>query len=294
VFSNWFTPPAMNEGAFDVVSTPGESVIRMTRRMRLGNASGTQFDLGVQRDVRLLSPADLLVLFGESAARVINRPTVKMIGYETVNTITNQGEPMTKEKGLVSIWMLGMMNSAPQTVIMVPYKPGPESELGPVVKSDYFGSVPADRLKVTPEAILFRADGNYRAKIGTSQKRAKNVLGSIDFAGGVMTLVQFTMPDDPTHHDYMNNMWVLPQPQPYVGDVANSYNDGPIGPGQPGLGPFYEIESLSPAVALKTGQALSHHHRTVHIQADMEVLTRLAQEILGVDLAKVRSEMLPK
>ena len=53
-----------------------------------------------------------------------------------------------------------------------------------MVKSDYFGAVPADRLKITPEAVLFRADGKYRSKIGISQRRVNNVLGSIDFAGG--------------------------------------------------------------------------------------------------------------
>ena len=80
---------------------------------------------------------------------------------------------MTKEKGLVSIWILGMMNAGPETVVIVPYKPGGEAELGPVVKSDYFGAVPADRLKITPEAVLFRADAKYRSKIGISQRRAK-------------------------------------------------------------------------------------------------------------------------
>jgi hypothetical protein len=117
------------------------------------------------------------------------------------------------------------------------------------------------------------------------------VLGSIDYQGGVLTLVQFTMPDDPAGHAYMNNMWELPQAEPYVGDVANSYNDGPPEPGKSGLGAFYEIESLSPAVALATGESLTHRHRTVHVQADPATLVKLAREVLGVDLEAVRKEM---
>ena len=116
------------------------------------------------------------------------------MAYETANQITNRGPAMTKEKGLVSIWILGMMNSGPETVVLVPYKPGSEAELGPVVKSDYFGAVPAERLKVTPEAVLFRADAKFRSKIGISQRRAKNVLGSIDFENGVLTLVSSPCP----------------------------------------------------------------------------------------------------
>jgi hypothetical protein len=92
----------------------------------------------------------------------------------------------------------------------------------------------------------------------------------------------------------MNNMWELPQAHPYRGDVANSYNDGPTEPGKPGMGNFYEIESLSPAARLQTGQSLAHHHRTLHIQADLPVLARLAKEILGVDLEAVRQAMLPE
>jgi len=289
---HWQTPPALNEGAFEVVAQQHHSSCRMARRMELINASGTAFDLAVTREVRLLDQADLAGVLGPAAAESLGSGSVQWVGYETVNTITNRGPAMSKPKGLVSIWILGMLNAGPKTVVIVPYRQGAFELLGPVVKSDYFGTIPPERLKITPEAILFCADGNYRAKIGTSQRRARNVLGSVDFQAGVLTLVSFTMPDDPSQHDYMNNMWQLPQTEPYVGDVANSYNDGPPEPGQKGLGAFYEIESLSPAVALNTGQSLEHRHRTIHVQADHNTLSRLAKQVLGVELEKVRQEML--
>ena len=291
---NWYTAPAMNEGAYEVTSGANDPYYRLVKRMKFQNASATEFDLAVTRDVRLLNAGDLAELFGETAAGMMAQEGVEKVGYETVNTITNRSPAMDKQKGLVSIWMLGMLNAAPKTVVIVPYKPGDEEQLGPPVKSDYFGRIPTERLKITPEAILLLADGNYRAKIGTSQKRARNVLGSIDFDAGVLTLVQFTMPDDPTQHDYMNNMWELPQAVPYTGDVANSYNDGPPEPGKKGLGAFYEIESLSPAVALGPGESLAHHHRTLHVRADAATLARLAKEILGVDLDAVAREMFPE
>jgi hypothetical protein len=291
VFENWRTPPALNEGAFDVVSRPSDPCYRLQRAMKFQNASATPFDLAVTRDVRLLTAEDLQRAFGKQAAARMTQPGVKRVGYETINTIANRGPAMTKEKGLVSIWMLGMLNSSPKTVIVVPYRSGDEAQLGPVVKSDYFGAIPPDRLKVLPEAILFKADAHFRSKIGTSQRRAKNVLGSIDFGAGVLTLVQFTMPEDPSRHNYMNNMWELPQAAPYVGDVANAYNDGPAAPGKKQLGDFYEIESLSPALTLKTGESLTHHHRTIHLQADPATLAQLAKEVLGVEWEKVRQEM---
>ncbi len=288
---NWFTPPAFNEGAWKVTSGPHEP-LKMSTTMKLSNTSGTKFDLDVSRGVHLLGKRDISRLLGVGPADLLGEKGVRFVGYETTNQITNRGENMTQEKGLLSIWILGMLNSGPQSVVIVPYRAGDEATLGPVVKSDYFGEVPADRLKTLPEAVLMRADGNYRAKIGVSQRRVKNVLGSIDFAAGVLTIVNFTMPDDPAQALYMNNQWGGPSPKPYVGDVANSYNDGPPAPGKKGLGPFYEIESLSPAKELKTGESLEHCHRTIHIQADPATLAKLAKEVLGVDLDKVKSEML--
>ncbi len=295
VFENWHTPPALNEGEFELSSKPEPGVCRMSRLMKFRNTADSEYELSVIRVARLLDKKDLAGLFGPAAAKLIEQDGVKKVAFETVNTITNigAGKPMTKEKGLVSIWMLGMLNASPQTVVIVPYKAGDESKLGPVVKSDYFGTIPPERLKITPEAILFMGDAGCRSKIGTSQKRAKNILGSIDFEHGVLTLVSFSMPDDPTKCDYMNNMWGK-QDKSYSGDVANAYNDGPLEPGQKGMGNFYEIESLSPAVELLMGKSLTHSHRTVHVQADMGTLTQLAKDVLGVDLASVKKEMIGK
>ncbi len=91
-----------------------------------------------------------------------------------------------------------MMNAGPETIVIVPYKPGPESELGPVVNSSYFGKVPADRLKVTPEAVLFRADGKYpledrHAAAARPQRARLDRLRRRRADAG-----QFTMPEDPT------------------------------------------------------------------------------------------------
>ena len=293
-FDHWFTPPALNEGAWTATPAAGDSSLRLTRRIQFQNASATAFDLDVTRDVRLLGPDQLAALFGPAGSATLHSPAVKLVGYETVNSISNRGAAMNEAQGLVSIWILGMLNAGERSVIIVPYRPGDEAALGPVVKSDYFGAIPSERLKILPEAILLRADAHWRSKIGTSQRRARNVLGSIDFGAGVLTIVQFSMPEDPDKVAYMNNMWELPQAHPYRGDVANSYNDGPTEPGKPGMGNFYEIESLSPAALLKTGQSLAHHHRTLHIQADLPVLARLAKEILGVDLEAVRQAMLPE
>ena len=289
---DWYTPKDINEGAWNVIARGG-SVIRMDRKMKLQNTSGTRFDLNVARDVRILSGRDVAKLLGNDVAEILGGDGVKSVAFETVNRITNRGRPWTKRQGLISLWMLGMLNSSPRTVVIVPYRPGDEAELGPVVRADYFGALGPDRLKILPEAILFRADAKYRSKLGTSKRRAVDVLGSIDFHGGVLTFVQFSMPDDVAKQPYMNNIWENPLDEPYDGDVINSYNDGPNDLGSQ-MGKFYELETLSPAAELKTGETLTHRNRTVHVKADAKTLDRLARRIFGVSLERVRKEMMQR
>lgn len=290
--ANWRTPGGLNEGGFRLASGRREPFYRLTARRQFENASKTKFDIEINRVVKLLGPPHLAELLGAEAAALIGDPQssrLKMVGFATQNSITNVGPALTKEGGLLSIWTLGQFPPGPETIIVVPYKPGDDAELGPVVTSDYFGPVPAERLQVTPGAVLFRGDGHFRAKIGISPQRARPVGGSIDFANNVLTIVHYTLPGDAAAQLYINNTWVLPQAEPYRGDAFNSYNDGPAQPGAESLGGFYELETLSPARPLATGDSLAHTHSTFHFQGELSDLQPLAKAILGVDLAEVRA-----
>jgi hypothetical protein len=152
------------------------------------------------------------------------------------------------------------------------------------VNDAYFGHIPPDRLVVREGVLFFRGDGTARGKIGIPRQRALPIAGSWDAANRVLTLVQFTLPEDAT--DYVSSLWEI-QREPYRGDVTNSYNDGPPAPGAPPLGPFYEIESSSPAAALAPGERLTHVHRTVHLQGDPSALDAIARAALGVGIAEI-------
>jgi hypothetical protein len=280
--AHWFTPPPVNEGPFEVVSRAADRIV-FRKAMRLVNYSGTVFDLEVERMISLLGPPDLAAL-GISVP-----PGVATVAFRSENRITNTGEnPWIRDSGLLSIWILGMFNPSPATTIVVPFKRGPEAELGPVVNDAYFGKVPAERLVVGDGVIFFSGDGLFRSKIGIAPRRALPFAGSYDAELGVLTIVHLTVPEGAA--DYVNSMWRI-QEDPYAGDVVNSYNDGPASPGAKPMGPFYELESSSPAAALAPGQFLSHAHTTMHFRGDANALDAVARQVFGAGIEEIRNAL---
>ncbi|MEO8075389.1 MAG: DUF6786 family protein [Acidobacteriota bacterium] len=274
---HWQTPEPFDWGLWAVESESAASV-RFRKRMTLVNYSGTQFDLEVDRTVRLLSEDEIKKELGETPGA-----GVRTVAFESSNTVTNVGKaPWQPASGLISVWILGQFTPSPETTIAIPFTEGSESTLGPPVNDAYFGKVPADRLIVKSPAVFFKADGQYRSKIGLSQSRAQPVAGSYDATAHVLTVLQYTRPPD--RAGYVNSMWET-QREPYKGDVINSYNDGPPAPGKPPLGPFYEIETSSPALDLSPGKQYTHVHRTFHLVGPEADLDRIAHATLKVGIA---------
>lgn len=280
---HWQTPPVIDTEAYDLVSkTQDSAVFRKTAHVT--NWSGTRFDVQIDRSIRLLSAEDAGKLLG-----VALPPAVKLAAFESDNKVTNAGlAAWTKETGLLSIWILGMFNPTPSTTIAIPFEAGSEAQLGPKVNDAYFGKVPADRLVVKDNVLFFSGDGQYRSKIGISPRRAKPFAGSYDAGNRVLTIVQYSKPAGAT--DYVNSMWEM-QKEPFAGDTVNSYNDGPPAPGKKPLGPFYELETSSPALVLAPDASASHIQRTFHIQGEEKDLDPIARATLGASLAEIKGAL---
>ncbi|MEE2609726.1 MAG: DUF6786 family protein, partial [Acidobacteriota bacterium] len=54
--------------------------------------------------------------------------------------------------------------------------------------------------------------------------------------------------------------------------------------GAAALGPFYELETSSPAATLTPGQSLTHKHQTYHFEGTKVSLDPIVQEAFGVSL----------
>ena len=274
--SAWQVPHAMQEGEW-AVGARDASHIMFTRTMHLVNWSGAQFDVRVERDVRVLSTDEVQARFGAPPPA-----GCKWVAFETFNRITNAGtRAWTPETGLLSIWILGMYAPSSDAHVIAPFDP---AGTGPIVRDDYFGKVPPERLVVHEKDgwLSFVADGEHRSKIGLPPGRARDAIGSYSPGAGLLTLVRTALPAA-APNGYVNSLWAQ-QPDPYGGDVINSYNDGPTEPGKPSLGGFYEIETSSPAAALAPGESMQHVHATLHVVGPAASLDGLAKKVLGVSL----------
>ncbi len=277
-FAQWQTPSAFQEGEWQEASSTAASVA-FRRSLSLDNYAKTRLTLEVSRKLLLLSAEQAGANLGVAVPE-----GVKWVGFSSENEITNTGKQAWVEaQGLPSVWILGMFNPAPGTRIILPFE---RQATGEIVNDRYFGKVPAARLLVDQERgfAIFKADGQSRGKVGLPPARAKSTLGSYSAASQLLTIVRFNKPLGATR--YVNNLWEVSK-APYGGDVSNAYNDGPVEPGKPPLGGFYELESSSPAAALAPGASLTHTHETYHFSGPPSALEAIAQKVLGVSLAEV-------
>ena len=277
----WKTPPGFNPGKFEVTSQ-GPGSVAMAADMEVTNYSGAKFNMAVRRVVDVLDRAAIGEALGAGAPESVN-----CVGFATTSTLANAGpKPWTRAEGLVSIWTLGQFVPTPRGLVIAPFIAGDEADLGPLPFGEYFGPVPADRFRLADSYVLFRCDGAFRSKLGVAPARAKDVLGSFDPDSGLLTIVKFSLPASTADLPYVNSLWEI-QDAPYAGDVINSYNDGGTAAPDEQSGPFYELETSSPAAELAPDQTITHVNQTFHFAGEFDQVNAIATAVLGVDLSEI-------
>jgi len=277
-FTYWIVPKEIDTEPFDVVAQSTDRV-SFRKNFSLVNASGIKMEIGIERNVKLLNSNE-----SESVLGIPIDKSLSFVAYESENILINKGQSAWTEKtGALSVWMLAMFNPSPSGVVFIPFKKGTEAEAGKIVNDDYFGKVPAERLIVKDGILFFRTDGKYRSKIGITPQRALPYCGSYDPEKRVLTLLWYSAPGKPSR--YVNSKWGE-QADPFSGDAINSYNDGPVADGSI-MGPFYEIESSSPAAMLSAGDKITHTQRIFHLTGDEEKLSLITEKLFGQKLSDI-------
>jgi hypothetical protein len=271
IYDNWHTPKPIDVEAWEVISV-AEASVTMRKEMEVTNFPGTKLQLNIDRTVSL---ADLKAVSAKLGVAISSN--VKAVAYETDNIITNLNDfAWTPETGTVCIWMLDMFNTAPNAVTIVPYNSGEEAKLGKIVTSDYFGEIPADRLKIDGKLIYLKTDGKYRSKLGLNARRTTGYAGNYDPDAGRLTIILYDVESEAT---YLSQEW-NPDKEPLKGDAMNAYNDGPLDDGSI-MGPFLELESVSPAAFLQPSQSISHKHTVCHFIGSAAELSPITEKLFN-------------
>ena len=278
-FENWKVPKELDTTPFEVVEKSKQKV-SFQKAFELKNVSGTLLKVGIERSIKLLSKNEV-----EQALKTPINEQLNWVAYQTENILTNKGDNnWTEDTGFLSIWLLCMFNPAENGVVFLPYNEGDDEELGKIVEDDYFGKVPKERLIKNDGIVYFKVDGKFRSKIGLSPQRSTPYCGSYDAEKSTLTILWYSKPDTPCK--YVNSKWGE-QENPLKGDALNSYNDGPVADGSV-MGPFYEIESSSPAALLYSGDSIKHTQRIFHITGDEKLLDKISQNIFNISLVDVK------
>lgn len=276
VFDYWHTPAAFDFESWKATSVTDKKV-SLTKSTRVMNYLGVIFPLTVVRDIEILEPAEIKKMLG-----ITFDEKIKTVAFSTKNTIINTGyQAWDRQTGAPCLWNLDMFTPSEKTVIVVPYN---NNDTGKVATTDYFGQIPPDRVKYANGILLFKADGKSRGKLGMPPNRAKSMAGSFDSQNSVLTIALFDLDAKAT---YLNQEWRTDR-NPFAGDAVNAYNDGPLANGTQ-MGPFYEIESVSPAAFLKPQEGMSHRHSVFHFTGDKDELNQIALKTLGISLQEIQA-----
>ena len=279
VYDHWHTPKAIDVEPWEVVASDRRSV-RMSKEMEVQNYRGTELCLAIDREIRLLEPAEVKQMLGVEPGGGI-----KTVAYATRNSIRNRNDfAWTEQTGTICMWMLDMFNVAPGALTIVPFVEGPEDRLGKIATTDYFGEIPADRIRIEEGVLYLKTDGKYRSKLGVNPKRTKAVAANYNPGLKCLTVTTFDVDPDAV---YLNQEW-NPAKNPLIGDALNAYNDGPLDDGSI-MGPFLEVESASPAAFLKPGEQQVHRHNVFHFVGEETALDAVSRSVLGVTLSKINS-----
>ena len=269
-FAHWKTPAPFDTEAWDVLAR-SDGAVELRKDMQLVNYAGTRLSLSIDRKIAILDRSLVAAALG-----VTFDTAVAVVGYTTVNTLTNTGgQPWTEATGMPCMWLLDMFPPSSATTIIIPYVAGDGSK---PATTDYFGEISASRVSFSNGVLRFVADGKSRGKLGIHPSRVRPFAGSYDAVHRVLTIIQFDV-DSSSSARYLNQEWRTDRP-PFSGDAMNAYNDGPlVGGGQ--MGPFYELESVAPAAFLVPGGQQVHRHAVFHFTGEVGALDAIALKVLG-------------
>lgn len=237
-------------------------------KMKLINDHDFVFDISVERTITLLSKNEI-----EHNLQIALPENLAFVGFLAKSIVKNiTAMQFKKETGLIGIWELGCMLTAPDNVVILPLSQPTDSI------TEYFAAR-TDHIQIKNQVAYYKADAKGMSKIGVSPQYCKNVMGSYSPADKQLNIVTFTFEKEGVFVNSLPN-----NTTPYEGDVINIFN-GVVNE-ELDL-PFYEFESISSAKEMRPKEKMMHTQTTYHFEGDAEALDNIAKAVLGVSLSEI-------
>lgn len=265
-------PAAVNVTPYQLTYRTDSSAT-FEQTVSFNNHIGFDFVAKVERSVRIIAQNEVEALIG------INLPkSVRRLTYTSQTKVTNLNESSwNADTGLFSIWSLAML--APDAIAVIPLK-RPIKERA----TSYFSSTSVSRQKVTDKAVFYLADANRMDKIGVPVVNSTAWVGSYHPKRQLLTLTKLNPHPDP-NSSYVSAVWADDAPA-LDGESHNIFNDGPQQNGKP-FGPFFELESSSPALKLKPNEAHIHNYSVLHFSGPISELTKISESVIKLSIEEL-------
>lgn len=267
----WHVPHDFDRKPFEVIRQ-GDDFVEMKCEMKFSNFVKTPFHIDINRKVVLFSKAQI-----ETNLNLQMPKDVQVVGYETLNTLTNLGAAWNFDKGTLALWNLAQLLGNENTAVIIPLKNNSNSI------NSYLVEIPKERMTYLNKVLLFKGDGKFRSKIGIPPEMTIPLFGSLDLENNILTIIQFQFEND---HRYFNSDLGF-QDNPYEGDVISVYNNDPEMVVGKRIHSFFELESASAMKALKKSEFMEHYHRTYVIEGNQELLFKLCNELFQSDKKQI-------
>ena len=284
--ANYLIPNSLNSARFGVTAKAEDGTsVTFAAPIQLTNSRGMRFDFQVKRKIEVLQSCPYALGYGDK---------LDFVGFESKSWVKNGGRAaLSRQTGAVAVWTLGQYPVKDHTVIIVPFRPGPNSELGKPLNTQYFKTDVVDITKVPKgrsyndywtvkdNYALIKANGSIGTKIEMWPQRALGRIASIDLASFSLTIVEFRMYP---RLDYLASYWLPYSGDPFQGAAISIFV---LGKGA-GIPLFYELETLSPALFLHPSEEYCHISRTYHLRGEKVSIGEILGRHFNVDLGTLQ------
>lgn len=285
--ANYLVPEAMNSLAYQVEHGPGVATsVMFSAAVHLVNYQDRPIDLQVTRQVEVLDWCPFTLGLDNE---------VEFVGFQSRTYVKNAGvRALTRQTGTACVWTLGIHPAREHSVVVLPFRGGPDAEWGEPLLTEYLktgtvdfshipaGRRPSDYWAVKPRCALIKASGSAQNKLEMSPQRTLGRMAAVDLTGGTLTAVEF-----PTYPelDYCAPFWVPYAGDPFRGSALSVFVLGRWH----GVEPFFELECFSPALFLHPGQEYCHMSRTWHLRGDKAALAAACERSFFADFRAIEA-----